>query len=63
MKTTCYTAEEMKHKIDKYLQQIIKSEFYNKMESQKNITMSEHFQTHRNRGKMDSLPDLVQALQ
>ena len=49
MKTTFYTAEEMKHKIDKYLQQIIKSEFYYKMESQKNITMSEHFQKHRNR--------------
>jgi len=49
MKTTFYTAEEMKHKIDKYLQQTIKSEFYNKMESQKNITMSEHFQKHRNR--------------
>lgn len=55
MKTTFYTAEEMKHKIDKYLQQTIKSEFYNKMESQKNITMSEHFQNKQQiveRGKI-----------
>lgn len=57
MKTTFYTAEEMKHKIDKFIQQIIKSGIT------KNITMSEHFQNHRNRNKMDSLPALVQALQ